>query len=70
MTITLNDWCEAPLQIWIGKKDGAIHYDSLFQRRWKGSFNLLLQCIEDNIDDEDIIWPKVQDDYEEAVAND
>lgn len=63
MKLTLNDWCEAPLQIWIGSDD-AIHYDSLFEKRWPGSFELLLACVEDNIcDDGSIDWMNVQDEY-------
>lgn len=64
MVLTLDDWCEANLKIWIGK-DEAIHYDSVFQKGWPGDFDLLLACVEDNIcDDELIDWEGVQKDYE------
>lgn len=68
--ITTNDWCEAPLQIWIGK-NGTIHYDSLFKKRWPGSFERLLACVEDNIcDSESINWMNVQDDYDAGESDD
>lgn len=59
-----NDWCEAPLQVWVKSDDGTIHYDSLFEKRWPGSFELLMACVEDNIYDDGFIdWAKVQDEY-------
>ncbi|KKL47517.1 hypothetical protein LCGC14_2334750 [marine sediment metagenome] len=62
MKPNLNDWCEASLQIWIGA-DEAIHYDSLFEKRWPGSFKRLLDCVENNIDDRSINWVNVQNEY-------
>lgn len=62
--INSNDWDEAPLQIWI-ENDGAIHYKYLFQKRWKGSFVLLLDCVQNNLDDGMIDWVGVQKCYQE-----
>jgi hypothetical protein len=62
---TVNDWCEAPLQIWLGK-DGAIHYDSTFEKRWPGSWERLMSVVADNChgDSGRIDWCGVQDEYE------
>lgn len=69
MKPNLNDWCEAPLQIWIGK-DENIYYDSLFKERWPGSFERLLACVENNADDSGLInWVNVQDDYDAGESD-
>lgn len=63
MKSTINDWCEASLQIWIGD-DEAIHYDSLFSKRWLGSFNRLLESVSNSsCDSGDIDWAAVRDEY-------
>lgn len=61
---TRNEWMDAPFQIWVGP-DGSIHYDSLFQKRWTGSWDRLMRCIENNIySSSSINWPAVQDSYQ------
>lgn len=63
MQPTINDWGEASLQIWIGA-DEAIHYDSLFSKRWPGSFDRLLECVSNNpCNSGDVDWAAVQDEY-------
>lgn len=47
---------------------GALKYESIFERDFKGDFSLLMSCIEDNvINDSTIDWPSVEKDYIEAV---
>lgn len=60
----LNDACDYITL----RSDGAIEYESIFSRHFKGNFKLLLSCIEDNItDDETIDWPAVERDYRKEV---